>query len=55
MAHFVATVPDGGISTTRNNEWVIKLVVDWSDRFEISRILDSMPMQLKVSMRRLAE
>ena len=48
-------MPDGGISTNRNNEWIVKLVVDWSDRFEISRILDSIPMQLQVKMTRLRD
>jgi hypothetical protein len=48
VASFVATVPDGGIKTNRNNEWVITLNVDWEFRREVARILDAIPMALMV-------
>src|SRR5258708_26489166 len=50
LAHFIATVPDGGIKTNRNNEWVITLVAAWEDRHEVARILDTIPMNLIVTI-----
>lgn len=52
VATFVATVPNGGIKTNRDNHWVITLEVAWEDRSEVARILDSIPMNLLVTMTR---
>lgn len=52
VATFMASVPDGGIKTNRNNEWVITLVAAWEDRAEVSRILETIPMTVLVTMAR---
>ena len=55
IARFVATVPDGGIKTNRNNEWVITLVCDWGHRAEVARIIDTIPMQLDVTIEKFVD
>lgn len=50
IATFYATVPNAGIKTNRDNEWIISMTVAWEDRAEISRVLDHMPMTMKVTV-----
>ncbi len=38
------------MKTNRNNEIVLTLVVDWSDRAEIYRVLEEIPMSLLVTV-----
>ena len=52
VATFLATVPNGGIKTNRDNHWVVTLEVAWEDRAEVSRIIDTIPMNLVVTMTR---
>lgn len=53
IAQFSATIPDGGVTTNRNNEWVLKLNVAWGDRTEIARVIESIPMQVNVTIERV--
>jgi len=52
VATFSAYVPNGGLSTNRDNEYVLKLVVAWEDRDELHRILETIPMSVQVTVRR---
>lgn len=53
LATFIATIPDGGIKTNRTNEWVLTLHVAWENREEISRLIDTIPMQLLVKVEKI--
>lgn len=55
VATFLATVPNGGVTTDRNNNWILKLEVDWSERGEITRVIESIPMKLSVKITRVEE
>ena len=55
IARFTGTVPDGGMKTNRNNEIVLTLVVDWADRAEIYRVLETIPMSLTVTVEKQAD
>jgi hypothetical protein len=50
VASFLATVPNGGIKTNRDNHWVVTLEVAWEDRGEVTRIIDTIPMNLLVTI-----
>lgn len=52
IAEFRAYIPNGGIKTNRDNEWVVTLHVAWENREEISRVVTTIPMSVKVVMTR---
>lgn len=52
VAHFSAYVPNGGVKTNRENEWVLTLHVAWEDRDEVSRIIETIPMSVNVTVQR---
>jgi len=53
VATFWATIPNGGITTSRDNEWIIKLQVAWENRDAALRLLETIPMELLVTFERL--
>ena len=55
VATFHATIPNGGIKTNRENEWVLTLHVAWEDRNEVSRVIETIPMSVNVSVTRVQE
>lgn len=50
IATFYATVPNAGIKTNRDNEWCVTMNVAWEYRNEISRVLDHLPLVMKVTV-----
>lgn len=52
VAEFAAYIPNGGVKTNRDNEWVLTLHVAWDDRHEISRVVETIPMTVSVRIRR---
>lgn len=52
VATFSGYIPNGGIKTNRENEWVLTIHVAWADRDEVSRVIETIPMSVNVSVTR---
>lgn len=55
VAEFRAYVPNGGVKTNRENEYVLTLHVAWSGRDELHRIIETIPMDLRVTIERVQD
>ncbi len=55
VANFRGYIPNGGIKTNRENEWVLTIHVAWDDRDEVSRVIETIPMSVNVSVTREAD
>lgn len=51
----MASIPDGGIKTNRNNEWVLTLNVAWENRADIARLLETIPMTILITAERVGD
>jgi hypothetical protein len=55
VAEFRAYVPNGGVKTNRENEYVLTLHVAWAGRDELHRIIETIPMDLRVTIKRVQD
>jgi hypothetical protein len=50
VAKFYGVIPDAGIKTSKNNEWVITMHVAWANRHEVARLIDQLPFEMLVTV-----
>jgi hypothetical protein len=55
IATFYATIPAAGVKTNKDNEWVLTMHVAWEDRLQVSRVIDHIPMVMKVRIEVVTE